>query len=77
MPQLMITRAVVPRASSSTVLMEMASRRQAQRLLVDRWRHGSPKVLASQPQPQTHEQYQRLPKKKASRGTATNEPRKL
>ncbi len=77
MPQLISTSAVVTRASASTTWIVTLSSRQLRRVLEERWRQGSPKVLASPPQPQTQEQYQRLPKKKASSGAATSEARKL
>ena len=36
-----------------------------------RWRYGSPAVSARPPQPHTHEQYHRLPKKNVSTGVTT------
>ncbi len=63
--------------TSTVRWMEIFSKRQARSDLLERWRQGSPKVLARPPQPHTQEQYQRLPKKIARTGTSTREPRKL
>src|SRR6266568_6092043 len=56
MAQLTQTIAVVTRATKSTVWIETCSTFQARGDLLERWRKGSPAVLASPPQPQTHEQ---------------------